>query len=355
MTTTTTEKFRVGEETRSSAEIENDIRRTRGRMDATLDELGNRLTARSLLNSALDWWEQRSPATQSTAGTKTKQAYRSVARQVKHHPGPSILIGAGVAWLLMEATSFDDEETVSYSGTMSGSGYRGDPSQSRSSMGGAGYSTYGDGGITHEEMGEEDGDHGPGIAEKTKDMAGQAREAVSGAAETLRKKASGIGDAVQVVADTVGQRTHEYYEQGRSAGRRLSHGLEVGYQSGTEQFQSAVQEYPLGVGIGFAAIGALLGLLLPRTRREDELLGERSDELVESVKEAGKEALEHGKQIASRVAEAAAGEAERQGLTAQSATGAISEFAGKAGEVLRKAKEEAGAAAEELKGEVQAR
>jgi len=324
-------------------------------MDATLDELGNRLTARSLLNSALDWWEQRSPGTQNVAGTKTKRAYRSVAQQVKHHPGPSILIGAGVAWLLMEATSSDEDEDVSYSGRMTGDGYRNYPSQSGSGMAGAGYGTYGDGGMSYEGGvdGGDGGDQGPGFVERTRDMAGQAKEAVTGAAENLRQKAAGIGEAVHEMADTMGQRTHEYYEHGRSAGRRLGHGLESGYRSGAEQFQSAVQEYPLGVGIGFAAVGALLGLLLPRTRREDELLGERSDELMESVKEAGKEALEHGKQIASRVAEAAAGEAEKQGLTAQTATGAISELAGKAGEVLRKAKEEAGAAAQELKSGTQ--
>ena len=46
-------------EPRSSTEIESDIRQTRGRMDATLDELSDRMTARSLLNSALDWWESR--------------------------------------------------------------------------------------------------------------------------------------------------------------------------------------------------------------------------------------------------------------------------------------------------------
>ena len=47
------------QESRSSTEIESDIRQTRGRMDATLDELNDRLSARSLLNSALDWWESR--------------------------------------------------------------------------------------------------------------------------------------------------------------------------------------------------------------------------------------------------------------------------------------------------------
>ena len=46
-------------EPRSSTEIESNIRQTRGRMDATLDELSDRMTARSLLNSALDWWESR--------------------------------------------------------------------------------------------------------------------------------------------------------------------------------------------------------------------------------------------------------------------------------------------------------
>jgi len=341
MTTTNTDEFRAGDETRSSAEIENDIRRTRGRMDATLEELGNRLTARSLLNSALDWWEERGAgpaATRRVTGTKAKHAYRAVARQVKDHPGPAALIGAGVAWLIMQAT--DDEEEATYDGNISAERdryYSSADARSPQYRGHADVTTRGDG-----------GDGGPGVMDKASEMAGQAKDAVTGAADTLRGKAAGIGEAVHGVAETVTHRSHEFYEQGRSASRRLSHRLEAGYRSGAEQFHDACEEYPLGVGLGFAALGALVGLIVPSTRHEDELLGEQSDRLVETAKGIGKETLEQGKQIASRVAEAAAGEAEKQGLT-ESATGAISDLAQKAGEVLRKARQETGAAVEELK------
>jgi hypothetical protein len=46
-------------EDRSSTEIASDIRERRNRMDATLDELSNQFTVRSILTSALDWWVNR--------------------------------------------------------------------------------------------------------------------------------------------------------------------------------------------------------------------------------------------------------------------------------------------------------
>lgn len=66
---------------RSSDEIAADIRETRTRMDSTLDELGNRLTPRSLLNSAFDWWE--SPET-GNQGTATARKAVSSASPGKH-------------------------------------------------------------------------------------------------------------------------------------------------------------------------------------------------------------------------------------------------------------------------------
>ena len=110
-----------------------------------------------------------------------------------------------------------------------------------------------------------------------------------------------------------------------------------------------MKEYPLAVGIGFAALGALIGVLLPGTRREDELLGEQSDKLVKATKEKGEELLQRGKVVAQRVTESAVEEARQQGLTPETVGEEISEFAGKVGEVVQKAKEEVGTAAEEEK------
>jgi hypothetical protein len=65
------------------------------------------------------------------------------------------------------------------------------------------------------------------------------------------------------------------------------------------------RENPLGLAIGGAAAGFLVGLLMPTTRIEDEKLGPVSDELKERASEAGSDALERGKHIAEETLESA--------------------------------------------------
>jgi hypothetical protein len=69
--------------------------------------------------------------------------------------------------------------------------------------------------------------------------------------------------------------------------------------------KSAANDNPLGIVIGGAAIGLLAGLLLPRTRVEDERLGPLADTLRDEVVAAGREAAERGKSVAKRAGEAA--------------------------------------------------
>lgn len=75
------------------------------------------------------------------------------------------------------------------------------------------------------------------------------------------------------------------------------------------------EERPLAVAAAAMALGLLAGLTLPSTRREDELLGERRDDLVESAREAGREALEQ-----SRLAAHGAGQRMRASLREQELT-----------------------------------
>jgi hypothetical protein len=69
--------------------------------------------------------------------------------------------------------------------------------------------------------------------------------------------------------------------------------------------KSVAEGNPLGLAIGAAATGFLVGLLLPSTRIEDEKLGAASDDVIERAKETGQEALERGKQVAQDAAETA--------------------------------------------------
>lgn len=67
-----------------------------------------------------------------------------------------------------------------------------------------------------------------------------------------------------------------------------------------------VQENPLGLAIGAAAVGFIAGLLIPSTKVEDQRLGPVADQVKEQARQTGQEALEHGKQIAQDAAQTAA-------------------------------------------------
>ena len=59
---------------------------------------------------------------------------------------------------------------------------------------------------------------------------------------------------------------------------------------GGEKFRTARNEFPLAVGLGFAAVGALAGLMIPRTRKEDEWMGQQSDALKDQFRETASSA-----------------------------------------------------------------
>ena len=67
------------------------------------------------------------------------------------------------------------------------------------------------------------------------------------------------------------------------------------------------KENPLGLVIGGAAVGFVVGLIVPSTRVEDEKIGETADQVKDAVKESGQEAFDRGKQVAQEAIGAATG------------------------------------------------
>jgi gas vesicle protein len=63
------------------------------------------------------------------------------------------------------------------------------------------------------------------------------------------------------------------------------------------QAVGVVQENPLGLAVGAAAVGFLAGMLIPSTKTEDERIGPVADQVKEQAKQTGQEAVAHGKQI----------------------------------------------------------
>jgi gas vesicle protein len=79
------------------------------------------------------------------------------------------------------------------------------------------------------------------------------------------------------------------------------------------RMRRTAERNPLGLAIGGAAVGFVAGLLTPSTRVEDEKLGPMADELRSTASEAGREAVERGKQVVQEAGETAVETAKERG------------------------------------------
>ena len=74
--------------------------------------------------------------------------------------------------------------------------------------------------------------------------------------------------------------------------------------------KDTAERNPMGLAVGAAAVGFVVGLAIPSTRVENERVGEMSDRLVEAAKETAEDAVERGKQVTQE----ALGAAKESGL-----------------------------------------
>jgi hypothetical protein len=118
---------------------------------------------------------------------------------------------------------------------------------------------------------------------------------------------------------------------------------------------SSFREHPIIAGAILVGIGALVGALLPPTRREDALLGQKSDSAKAMAAEAAEREARRAREAARAAAEAARREAEARGLTPGSIAGKAEEeirrMADAGKEVARAAMREGEAAVKKDSGE----
>lgn len=351
-------------------EIEHDIDRTRHQMDCTLDALAERLNPRYIMREYFG----------AFAGGMVRGAARDLGTRswhaVRNHPIPSALIGAGLAWLGYEGGAslghlfsrktsrrrgqvLSEPQATTYSGSyvdartgqayeQEGALYGQDIVAGAASI--AGPPSTEPGPQVSQPAGEVRRSSGEAMSTRRQKAGGIMSQAQRRASDTTRRakqqlqqKASFLSGRARNMAANFGQQlsraassTGEGVKKGSAAvGRQV----QQGYQASRDAIVRAADEYPLSVGLGLLAVGALVGLAIPATPPENRMMGRTSDRTLEKAKSKGKELLQRGRRVASATANAAIQEARAQGLTPE----AIAE---KAKTVAREARDAATEAAE---------
>jgi hypothetical protein len=223
-------------------DIEREIERTRGEMSGTLHEIQRRLSPERLLDDGLRYLRQGGPA-RFTA---------NLGETAVREPVPLALIGVGVAWLMF-------------------SSYRGNGRYSRS------VTEYAP---DHQEPTVWDKasgtwDRASEAWDKATGKASEAAAKISDSAAAARSQVASFADTTRELAHTTREEARHYSQTAQLQARRVR-----------ERTREIVEEQPLVLGVLGLAIGAALGAFAPSTRREDELMGEKRDELLNAAKQA---------------------------------------------------------------------
>ena len=122
---------------------------------------------------------------------------------------------------------------------------------------------------------------GTGSNPGTSGEAGRLGAARQSAADAYQGALERTTAAYQAAREKAGGAVETVRETARTAGRRTGEGIEAN---------------PVAAVVGGLALGAIAGALLPRTRREEELLGPVGRKVTGTAREAVRAAQEAGRQ-----------------------------------------------------------
>lgn len=210
-------------EIRRPEAIQAEIEQTREEMDLTLRQIEQRLNPRELMNQGVDYLRH----------SGGKEFVTNLRGSVKDNPMPVTLVGIGLAWLMAASKS---------------------PGRSAQS------------GLSTDKLGGK------------MDAASQKLE---GASQKLHGTAHAASQKLSSTAQAARERVSRLGESARGLGESARHRA----QQARGGYERIVQEQPLALGALGLAIGAMLAASVPRTRKEDELMGPAKERLAERAKE----------------------------------------------------------------------
>jgi hypothetical protein len=257
---------------KSPQQIENDITETRAELGEILDALERKLAPRHLLERGVDMLKNRMSGDDS-----------GLAGTLRGHPVPLALIGLGIGWMLMSASS--RSQAGSYG-------------KVRERV------TWAVRDAT--ERAEE-------LAKEAQEKVAAARQGIApepyptesaGYAYARHKPRAKIAETAAAASSALQDRMRQARQASTTAwGRAGDYAGEAGQrlQGARDRFTELVEEYPFAfAALGFVA-GSLIALALPRTRTEEQIANSSGvAQIREQAMNLGREAVERVQQAAER-------------------------------------------------------
>jgi ElaB/YqjD/DUF883 family membrane-anchored ribosome-binding protein len=279
------------DETDDTDQIRAQIEETRSQMGETIDAIQEKLSFQNIseqvkeqvsehINSALE--TAKETVYDATIGNlgKAGKFMQNIGKEISNteagkfarkNPFPLVLIGLGVGLLAYEGFGNRNRRAYRYSD------YDNDP-RNRGMRDSGTMSTL-------KSATGKIGDTASHAYESVSETTGQALESVKGAANsaygTVTDSANKAYSAVTDYANTAYEKAGEYGTVAR------------------EKYDYYLEENPLAVGAVALAVGAAVGLAIPATRYENELMGEYSQQLLDKAQTTAGDLVERVKEVAS--------------------------------------------------------
>lgn len=326
---------------KSSAKLEREVESERAEITDILDQLRDKMSPGQLFDQALDY------ARNSGGG----EFSRNLGRSVRDNPLPVLMVGAGIAWLMASGGRRqvyrddigDNRGDNRYRETSGGPSMTERASSAASKVG----DTARDMGSRIAGAARSASDAVTGAVSSGSKAASDTTQAMSDRAASSygngRDRAGELGDKANRMShdarDRVGEFAHEARERGGEyadwASSAAQDARDRAYRtvdSARHSWHRMAEEQPVVLGAIGLALGAAIGALLPSTRTENRYMGGASDALKSQVEGAAQREYEHAKDVLGEAYEDVKEDLDKRGFNPETAAGAASAAAKKAGD-----------------------
>lgn len=243
-----------------SSVIRAEIEQTRARLGDTVEALGAQLNPTNLKQRVKESVREATIGRVQHMASNTRERIsetgRGLAQTIRENPLPAAMAAAGIGWLLISGS---DKRPAPRRFTNGEPDPFAIPDES-----------YNEGGGVRARVRDVAGN----VADTAHDLTERAQEATQKAVQRAKDTGERVVEKVRYTGDRITDRTDAAMHRVRDTARITARRVETQYD-----------ESPIGLGAVALALGLAVGLSVPRTRKETELMGEARDRLMDKTRE----------------------------------------------------------------------